>query len=91
MYRLIFRDKNLVVAMSIEGSGVEHVWLETGTYGPSVIQTSISNADHYDRSLDAEMTLTDAMKRLLLNEFFKTTGVEKYVMEFGQPPQCSKI
>lgn len=67
---------------TIEGSGAEHAWLETGIYESSVIQTSIHNAGHYARSLDAQKILTKAMQRLLLKEFFKSTGVDKYVREF---------
>jgi hypothetical protein len=77
-------EKNLLkcCGRSIEGSGAEHVWLETGIYGPSVIKTSILNAGHYARSLDAQKILAEAMQRLLLKEFFTSTGVDKYVREF---------
>ena len=54
------------------------VWLEAGVYGPSVIQNSILNGGHYNRSLDAQKLLAESMQRLLYKEFFLENGVTPY-------------
>ena len=59
-------------------SGAESVWLEAGVYGPSVIQNSILNGGHYNRSLDAQKLLAESMQRLLYKEFFLENGVTPY-------------
>ena len=59
----------------LAGSGPKHVWLETGMFGPTVIQNSILNGSHYSRSLEGQQLLAEAMQRLLYKEFFNEKGV----------------
>ena len=65
----------------MEGSGAENVWLEAGVYGPTVIQNSILNGGHYNRSLDAQKLLAESMHRLLYKEFFTEKGIANYSQE----------
>ena len=65
----------------LDGSGAEHVRLETGMFGPTVIQNSILNGGHYSRSLGGQQLLAEAMQRLLYKEFFAEKGVSNYSEE----------
>ena len=65
----------------LDGSGAEHVWLETGMFGPTVIQTSILNGGYYSRSLEGQQLLAEAMQHLLYKEFFGEKGVPNYSEE----------
>ena len=47
-------------------------------YGPTVIQNSILNGGHYNRSLDAQKLLAESMQCLLYKEFFGEKGVASY-------------
>ena len=62
----------------LDGSGAEHVWLETGMFGRTVIQNSILNGGHYSCSLEGQQLLAEAMQRLLHKEFFAEKGVSNY-------------
>lgn len=66
------------IGKSLKGSGAESVWLEAGVYGSTVIQNSILNGGHYNRSLDAQKLLAESMQRLLYKEFFVENGVTRY-------------
>ena len=55
--------------------------LETGMFGPTMIQNSILNGSHYSCSLEAQQLLAEAMQRLLYKEFFDEKGVSNYCEE----------
>ena len=65
----------------LNGSGAEHIWLETGMFGPTVIEDSILNGGHYSRSLEGQQLLAEAMQHLLHKEFFAEKGVSNYSEE----------
>ena len=46
---------------NLERNGAENVWLETGVYGPTVIQNSILNGHHYSHLLDGQSLLAESM------------------------------
>ena len=61
----------------LQGSGASHIWLESGVFGPTVIENSILNGTHYLRSSKGMELLAEAMQRLRYAEFFKEKGILK--------------
>ena len=69
------------IGRSLSGSGVELVWLQADVFGPSVIENSVLNGGHYNRSLNGMLLLHEALERLLYRQFFETKGVSPYSSE----------
>lgn len=65
------------------GSGADITWLQAGVFGPTVIQNSVLNGGHYNRSLEGMKYLAEAMQRLLYKEFFAEKGVQSYAEELS--------
>ena len=75
----------------LQGSGASHIWLESGVFGPTVIENSILNGTHYLRSLKGMELLAEAIQRLRYAEFFKENGILKYQQQLDlltQLKQC---
>ena len=52
-------------------SGAVHICLESGMFGPTIIQNSVLNGGHYNRSLLGIIHLAEGMQRILYAVFFK--------------------
>ena len=68
---------------SIAGSDADAVWLGTGVQGPAVIEHAILEATHYNRALEGQSQIAEAMKRLQWKEFFRAKGTTEYTSVFN--------
>ncbi len=63
---------------TLKGSGANHIWLESGVFGPTVIENSVLSGTHYARSLIGMQLLAESMQRLRYVEFFREKGIHNY-------------
>lgn len=64
-----------VVPTYLEGSGVEHIFIETGCFRENVVQ-QILNGAHYNRGRHAYFLLGEATQRLQIEAFFNENADE---------------
>ena len=50
------------IGKSLDGSGAEFICLDASVFGPTVIQNSVLNGDHYGRSLEGMQLLSEAIQ-----------------------------
>ena len=61
----------------LKNSGVESIFIETGLFGVCVTE-QLLNGTHYARSVKDFTYLSEALRRLQINEFFHTDNLRKY-------------
>ena len=79
------------IGKSLMGTGAESVLLETGGYGPSIVDGSIMTAGHYNRALEGLSVLGESMSRLVYKEFFVSEGIENYRTQLETLVEIKKL